>query len=101
MSSRVIADYDPEQDLAQKHPQWSVRLSSLHGMGEIVDIAKRLILIDSSSRGDDYAYAHAVAHLDLGHITRAANGEFTAQQEADAHWLALIRLDRKDDRERA
>lgn len=98
---RTITRYDPMSDLAERHSTWTVRTTPLHGLGEVVDTRRHLILIDAARYGRPYAFAHAVAHLDLGHVTSCSGGAFTAQQESDAHWLASMRLDSEVGSERA
>lgn len=98
---RTIHAYDPTTDLAERYPLWSIRTIDLHGIGEVIDAHLHTILIDPSYRGEQYAVAHGLAHLDLGHVNPCGSGHFTAQQELDAHWLARVRLDDEADRERA
>lgn len=100
-TERLIHAYDPLLDLADRHPKWRIEATRLHGIGEVVDVPRHLILIDPGKRGSQYAVAHALAHLDLGHVNRCGGGSFTDQQERDAHWLASMRMDSEADRERA
>ena len=90
---RRIEKYDPVADAAERHKEWTIRLAPLFGLGEVVDVPRKLILIDPQTRGGRYATAHALAHLDLEHVTETGGGAFTAEEESDADWLARVRLD--------
>ena len=100
-TNRTIHAYAPMGDLSLRHPLWRVHASSLHGIGEVFDVPRRTVLIDPGTRGKQYAVAHALAHLDLGHVKSCGGGAFSEQQERDAHWLAQLRVDSEADRERA
>ena len=93
---RRIDKYDPAADAAERHKEWTIRLAPLFGLGEVVDLPRKLILIDPEKRGDRYATAHALAHLDLEHVSETGGGAFTAEEETDADWLARLRLDDPD-----
>jgi hypothetical protein len=90
---RTVEKYEPGDDAAQRHGDWSIRLAPLYGLGEVVDVPRKLILIDPEKQGDRYAIAHAIAHLDLEHVSEDGGGPFTAEEEADADGLARLRLD--------
>jgi len=90
---RSVEKYEPRTDAAQRHGEWSIRLAPLFGLGEVIDVPRKLFLIDPEKHGDRYALAHAVAHLDLEHVSEDGGGAFTAEEEADADGLARLRLD--------
>jgi len=92
-SYRLISRYNAFNDQLARHPNWTVKVTELHGLGEVFDLPMRLALVDPAQRGPHYAVAHVLAHLDLGHVNPRSGGRFTAEQEADAHWLACLRLD--------
>lgn len=100
-ATRTINIYDPIIDLGRRHPEWTVLISRLHGIGEVVDFSKRLLLIDPDPGREVYGVAHVLAHLDLGHVKACGGGAFTKQQERDADWLARLRLDEQEQRESA
>lgn len=87
-----IARHDPHAEMAERWPDWTVRPTALHGIDEVVAPASRLILLDATRATWDWAVAHALAHLDLGHH-EDGRGAFTFEQEQDADWLARLRLD--------
>jgi hypothetical protein len=90
---RSVERYEPGTDATQRHGEWSIRLAPLFGLGEVIDVPRKLFLIDPAKHGDRYAMAHAIAHLDLEHVTEDGGGAFTAEEEADADGLARLRLD--------
>jgi hypothetical protein len=88
--------YDPAADAAERWPEWTVRLADLHGLGEVIDLDARVILTDSAQCGPEMALAHSLSHLDLGHLEAVPSGRFSEAQEADADWLAEVRLDLRE-----
>lgn len=93
MSGRETAKFDPKQALCERWPEWTVYLTKLHGVNEVINSPRRLILIDADDGGADWALAHALAHLDLEHHLSGPGGEFSKEQEGQADWLARIWLD--------
>lgn len=76
---------------------WTLRFTSLAGdEQERFDPLLKLIHLDHHDRV--WAAAHAMAHVDLGHIGCAPH-PFTAQEERDATALASLRLDLQDNDE--
>lgn len=89
---RAIEPFDPHTHLASRWSEWTVKLTEMHGVNEVFDARRRVILIDP--QGDEpWALAHAAAHLDLSHHLTGEGGPFSPGQEADADWLARINLD--------
>jgi hypothetical protein len=76
---RTVEKYEPGDDASQRHGEWSIRLAPLFGLGEVVDVPRKLFLIDPEKHGDRYAIAHAIAHLDLEHVSEDGGGAFTAE----------------------
>jgi hypothetical protein len=62
-----------------------------HPDDEVFDFQGRIIYIHPATDDLDYAIAHAVAHLHLGH--RPVGNKFNAQQEQDASDVAELNLD--------
>lgn len=97
---RQLDRYDPRADLTVRWPGWTVHLTDMHGIDEVIDVPRRVILIDPHAdtwsdplvSAEEWAVAHATAHLDLGHAEAEEGRPFTAQQEADADGLARLRL---------
>lgn len=94
---RDINQYDAAADLKARFPSWKVEVRT-SGPAEQIDAVYRTIQVNPP-RSVGYALAHAVAHLDLGHACQHGRGRFSPQQEADAHWLAELRMDEGDSRE--
>ena len=90
---RVIEQVSALAMLEEKFPGWRVvQTADLpEGCDEEINRTARLILIrtEAGRWAREWATAHAVAHLDLGH----AGPVFTRQQEADADMLAGLWLD--------
>lgn len=88
---RTVAAYDPGADAAERYPAWVIRHRAI-GVPEIIDLDRRVILLD---RTQSYAakrssLAHAVAHLDCGHVV--VGGHLGQRQEFEAEMLAALRL---------
>lgn len=85
--------YDPGDDLAARYPEWVWRRRDLRGIPEVLCPQRRVILTDRRlSRVESRCtLAHAVAHLDLGHVA-VFDGVVERQEEADADKLAARRL---------
>lgn len=88
-----VETYDPAADAAERWPGWTVQLADLHGMGEVIDLDTHVILTDPKHSGPEMAIAHSLSHLDLAHHEHAYCGRFSEAQEAEADWLAKMRLD--------
>jgi len=83
------------EDMAARWPEWDVmQTPDLPARGEEFHIRSNLILVgvQATEDGREWAVAHAVAHLDLGHHLEGVP-VFTAEQEADADYCATMRLD--------
>lgn len=89
---RHFRPFNARFDLAERWPEWTVHLTSLHGINEVIDVPRKVILITVDQNGEDWAIAHATAHLDLGHHTESPGGCFTTQQELDADDFARLQL---------
>lgn len=88
---RVCVKYQPEADLAARWPDWAFFETTDIPRGEHFSTVHQSILVNSG--GDrEWAVAHVLAHLDLGHHLMDG-GTFTEAQEADADLMASIRLD--------
>lgn len=88
-----IAPFSPQAELRERWPEWTVHVTSLHGVNEVIDGPRQVILIDASDHdGEDWALAHALAHLDLEHHLSGPGGAFSAEQESQADWLARLWL---------
>lgn len=86
--------YEPGPDAATRYPEWVIRHRSLGGVvPEVLCPVRKVILIDSGQTWPEKrcSLAHAVAHLDLGHV-QTAHGHFAGRQERDADQLAARRL---------
>lgn len=90
MRSRKFQKYDGLLDAANRWAGWTIKPAPLDGIKEVISPAKKLILFDES-RDPCEATAHAVAHLDLRHHEDA--GWMCEEQEAQADWLAQVRID--------
>lgn len=89
---RTVAGYDPGRDAAQRYPDWVIRHRPLRGIPELMCLERKVVLIDN---GQTWAakrsgLAHAIAHLDLGHVV--LGGHLGGRQEIDAEKLAAHRL---------
>jgi hypothetical protein len=93
---RLLSKYNPLADAARRWPNWLLAATALNGLAEIISAEGKLILLDVAQWPDaETAFAHALAHLDLGHHTMPAD----PAHEAEADWLASIRLDREGSRQ--
>jgi len=90
--ARDLYLHDPWAELAAEWPGWQVNPRQLDGIPEVWSVARRMVLLDQGwyDRDPHLAMAHVLAHLDLRHHLRMP---LTAQDEADADGLAMIRLD--------
>lgn len=91
--ARDLDIHDPCLELASRWPGWQINPRQLDGIPEVWSASRRMVLIDQGwyDRDPALAMAHALAHLDLGHHLRMP---LSAQDEADADGLAMVRLDR-------
>jgi hypothetical protein len=89
----VTTHYNAHHDAAARHPGWRLAVTDLHGIPEVICTHHKVILVDKHawSEGADFALAHALAHLDLGHVDEP---EFTDEHEQQADYMAQVRLDR-------
>lgn len=83
--------YDPGRDAALRYPGWVIRHRPI-GVPEVLDLRRRVILLDDSGTWHQKrsSLAHALAHLDLGHVV--IGGHLGDLQERDAELLAARRL---------
>lgn len=88
--ARAVAIYDPGEDACDRYPDWVIRHRAI-GVPEVMDVRARVILIErGATRGERRSsLAHAVAHLDLGHVV--VGGHLGSRQERDAEQLAALR----------
>ena len=85
----ALTKYDPRNDARGRYPDWIIEHVDLWGLTEVMCPSRRVILLhDGGDRS--VGVAHAVAHLDLGHVTRG--GLITDDQETAAVALAERRL---------
>ena len=82
--------YDPKADARQRWPHWYIAAIDLPELGEDFDLENQIIAIEPVPTAR-HAYAHALAHLDLGHHETPGRN-FAAEQCDDADALALVRL---------
>lgn len=86
-------NYDPCADAVARYPDWVVRHGILGwGLSEVLCLRAKVILLERgvAAAVRRSSLAHAVAHLDLGHIP--AKGWFDRRQEHEADQLAARRL---------
>lgn len=95
--ARVIEDYNALADARSRYSNWRIVLDS-EGAPEEIDCLERTIYLNPCT-SLEYAVAHVIAHLDLGHLCIHSAAQFTGQQERDAHDLATLRLDQEGSRE--
>lgn len=83
--------YDPGADAAERYPDWVIRKRRIWPVPEVLCLRRRVILVDRdrSPATRRCALAHALAHLDLGHIP-SSRPEAVMEYEADL--LAARRL---------
>lgn len=86
--------YEPAKDAAARYSDWVIRHRPLTaGIPEVLCRRRRVILIESrqSAVGKRCSLAHAIAHLDLGHVA-TPGGHFGRSHEIDANQYAARRL---------
>ncbi len=90
--SGAVGHYDPGRDAAERYPDWVIRHRDLRGIPEMIHVEHRVILLDDSQSrsAKRSSLAHAIAHLDLDHVT--IDGHLGARQESEAEQLAALRL---------
>lgn len=90
--------YDPGDDLAMRYPDWVWRRRDLRGIPEVLCRRRQVILTDRPLDRIESrcTLAHAVAHLDLQHLS-VFDGVVEAREELAADKLAARRLLRVDD----
>lgn len=88
----ALTPYDPGADAADRYPDWVIRHCALRGVAELMCPERRVILLeyDASAAARRGSLAHAVAHIDLGHL--ATSGVLSARQEVAADKMAARRL---------
>lgn len=89
----MIDRYHPWDDAGERHRDWLIRRCSLGGLHEVMCVERKVILLESErskwERRCDLA--HAIAHIDLGHL------QFDDRAEAAAVRYAAKRLLSRDD----
>lgn len=82
---------DPVVSAVRRWPSWQFAEREMGGMPEVIEPVRQVALVDLGAWGGDRdrAWAHVLAHLDHHEV---ALGAFTAEQDADATWLAHRRL---------
>jgi len=84
--------YDPGADMLARYPGWVVRWRRIAPVPEVLCVRRRVVLVDRD--GDSptrrCALAHAVAHIDLGHLPDS--GRQGRRYEGEADLLAAQRL---------
>lgn len=85
--------YSPWSDVGERWSDWTV-VSAPTENHEVIVAGPHLILLDCASTDAELALAHHLSHLDLHMGTVLSGDGFSAQQEAEADWLARLRLDR-------
>ncbi len=88
---RHLPRFCPLTDFAERYPDWTHHATDLHGIDEVIDVERHLLLVDPKDEGEAWAVAHTTAHLDLEHH-RDRHASFTEEQERDASDLAELRL---------
>lgn len=86
----ALTTYDPRHDARDRYPDWVIEHVDLRGLPEVMYPHGRVILVHDDGGDRAVGVAHAVAHLDLGHVTRG--GLITDDQETAAVALAERRL---------
>lgn len=83
--------YCPMTDLRRRHPQWRIVYAPLRGLTEVMDLARRVVLLDRTLTAHQIRanLAHAICHIDLEH--RDIEGPGRTQQEDAAEQLAAAR----------
>lgn len=102
MRTRTLHSYIPADDLAERWPDWQIQITYLPlevlledpFTLEAFDVGGCVILISPLVPDMELAVAHAICHLDLGHLWQVEEGGLGVRQEADATGLALLRMDR-------
>ena len=92
--------YDPGADAAHRFSDWVVRHRRIAPISEVLCLNRRVILIerDATPAQRRSALAHALAHLDLGHVPGSGRVERRHERAADALAASrLIPLDRLAD----
>ena len=96
MSKPTKDQYDPAADARLRWPHWKFITTDFHGVTtELLCPSKHTTLMDKAwyDEDPDYALAHQVAHLDLGHHENYGR-PYTEADEEEADWLADLRLGR-------
>ncbi|MGD7788175.1 hypothetical protein ACQCX2_07605 [Propionibacteriaceae bacterium Y1700] len=89
---RTVGTYEPGKDAAERYPDWVIRHRDLRGIPEVMCLERKVILIDAAQGwpAKRSGLAHAVAHLDCGHVV--IGGHLGSRQEVEAESLAARRL---------
>jgi hypothetical protein len=98
MTRREITRYEPRRDIEERWPCWTVEDADLRDeVSHLICPALRTVYLNRHLSRDEAteALATVIAHIDLGHIPVVT---LTEEQERHAEFLALMRLDRAEDR---
>jgi hypothetical protein len=92
-NERVCETHQPEDELKVRWPEWSVLDTVDLPLGsEAFYVPLKAVAVNSD--GDrEWAMAHVLAHLDLGHHLTKPDGDFGVTEEDEADLMARIRLD--------
>lgn len=84
--------YEPGPDAARRYADWVIRRRPIDPIPEVLCRRRKVILLDSglSLAEKRCALAHAIAHLDLGHVP--GSGRDSRRNERQADELAAQRL---------
>lgn len=84
--------YEPGRDAAERHPEWVIRHRPSLGVPEVMCTKRKVILLELDSHPTERrcSLAHAIAHIDLDHVSTA--GIIGRRQELAADKLAARRL---------
>lgn len=90
--SGAVSWYEPGRDAAERHPDWVIRHERNLHVPEVMCTRRKVILLERESHPTERrcSLAHAIAHIDLGHLSRM--GVIGSRQERGADLLAARRL---------
>lgn len=87
-----VEHYNPGADMAERYPEWVVRHKRIAPVPEVLCVRRKVVLVDTDADRAcrRSALAHAVAHIDLGHVPQSGRTGRRYEYEADV--LAARRL---------
>lgn len=95
---RIVDAYDAWKDAAERWPGWRIWRVALGRREKVIVPDDKLILVNEKV-DPEFGAAQSVSHLDLGH--HELTGVLSAEQQAQAQWLARVRLDAEGSRPEA